>query len=217
MTTTAIEAANTEYRRMRAYYMAEQAVTCPKCNAGFARDCQSTGGGNPATVATHKARRNRVAHWTDEQRHQYGELARAYHRNPSDAPAGQVQEAEAAAAPIPTKTAKQPTPKSVRLTEVQAERIEVTASSGGITWVPTTHLSGDAANRQCANALAAKGIIEATGEQTRYYEAEYRLTDFGWQVYLNHRLIIRRDEGDRHAAAYLAVARWAALDTKETR
>lgn len=176
----------------RAYYLADTAVICPKCNAGFGRSCESTGGGNGGPVATHKARRDRTAHWTEEQRHQFGQLVWRHRRDLWEAPADMVAEAEAAAKPIPAKTTKQPTPKGVRLSENQAEEIERAAANGGKTAAPTGHFHGDAADRQTVLSLHAKGIL-AKGELFDHgYHRRYTLTDFGWQVYRQHRLIIRR-------------------------
>lgn len=207
MTTAAIAAADTAYQRMRAYYMADQAVTCPKCRVGFGRSCESTGGGNGGPVATHKARAARTADWTEEQRQQCGELVWRHHRTPWEAPAEQVAEAEAAAKPIQTKTAKPVTPKGVRLSGPQAERIEIAAANGGKTIGPLAHFHGDAAARQTILALVAKEILAEGDLVDHGYSREYTLTDFGWQVYLNHRLIIRNDAADH----------WAALNQQERR
>ena len=53
------------------------------------------------------------------------------------------------------------------------------------------------------------------------YERKYTLTDFGWQVYLRHRLIMRHSTGDRHAErlGHLkpAPAGWESLDQQERR
>ncbi|MER7331795.1 MULTISPECIES: hypothetical protein [unclassified Micromonospora] len=197
----------TDYQRMRAYYLADQAVKCPKCGSGFGAECQSTGGGNYATVFTHKARRDRTAHWTDQQRQQYGELVWRQRCLPWEAPADHVAEAEATAKPIPAKAQKPVTPKGVRLSEQQAERIEIAAAHGGKTLGPLGHFSGDAAWRQTVLSLVAKGIL-AEGEVVDHgYSREYTLTDFGWQVYANHRLIIRNDAADH----------WAALNLQERR
>ncbi|MEU8157989.1 hypothetical protein AB0B94_30420 [Micromonospora sp. NPDC048986] len=206
MTTTPIrfdQDANVDYRRTRAYYMASEAVICPTCKSGFGRQCQSTGGGNFAVVPTHKARLARIAGWSTEQRHTYGELVWQYRRTPWDAPAEVRAEAEAAAAPIPAKDTKQPTPKGVRLSENQAEEIERTAYNGGKTAAPTSHFHGDHHARQTIQALAAKGIL-AKGELTDDgYHREYTLTPFGWEVYRQHRLIIHR-LSDEQIDAFIA-------------
>ncbi|TDC59553.1 hypothetical protein E1258_17635 [Micromonospora sp. KC207] len=178
MTVTAITA-DAQYQRMRAYYLAEHAVTCPKCKVGFGRLCQSTGGGNYAAVPTHKARRDRIAGWTDKQRHQYGDLVRQYRREPWEAPADQVAEAEAAAKPIPVKTAKQPTPKGVRLSEPQAEAVERAAANNGRTSASTAHFHGDAAERQTIRSLRDKGILAGGELVDDGYRREYTLTGFG--------------------------------------
>lgn len=203
-----VTAADTEYRWTRAYYMAEQAVTCPKCKAGFGRECESTGGGNSAVVPFHKPRRDRVAGWSTEQRHLYGELARRYCRRPWDAPADEVAAAEVAAAPIPAKAEKQPTPKGVRISNNQAEEIERAAYGGGKTSASTAHFHGDHQHRQTILALAAKGILAEGALSEDHYSREYTLTDFGWQVYRQHRLIIHRltDEQINALIAQQAVA-----------
>lgn len=201
---TAIAEANANYQASRAYMLAAQAVTCPKCKAGFGRECQSTGGGYGGPVPTHKARNDRIANWSDDERRKYGELARANHNRPWGAPADLVAEAEAAAKPIPAPKAKPASPKGVRLSELQAEEIERFAFRGGKGTASTAHFHGDHQHRQTVNALRDKGIIAEGGLVDHGYEVEYTLTAFGWQVYLNHRLIIHNAEGDRHAAAFAA-------------
>jgi hypothetical protein len=188
-----IAAADVQYQRMRAYIMADQAVPCPKCKAGFGRSCESTGGGNGGPVATHKARFDRTAEWSEEQRQQFGELVRFHRRAPREAPADQVAAAEAAAKPIVEKLAKPATPKGVRLSENQAEEIERAAACGGKTSASTAHFHGDHQERQTINALRDKGILAEGDVSGDGYSRAYTLTDFGWQVYWQHRLIIRRE------------------------
>jgi len=194
---TAVEL--TDYQRSRAYWMADQAVPCPKCKVKFG-SCVSTGGGHYAQVATHKARRDRTADWTTEQRHRYGGLVVLYSREPWTAPADLLAEAEAAAKPIPTKATKPATPRGVRLSENQAEEIERAACNGGKITTSTGHFHGDAAYRQTIHALRDKGILAEGGLVDHGRGREYTMTNFGWDVYLNHRLIIRREEGDLWAA-----------------
>jgi hypothetical protein len=188
-----------EYRRTRAYYMAADAVKCPTCRAGFGSDCRSTGGGNSAFVPTHKARTARIAGWTDEQRHEFGDAVWRYRRPSWSGPSMPVEEiervaakAEATAAPIPVKAEKQPTPKGVRLSELQAEEIERAAHGGGKTSASTAHFHGDHQHRQTINALRDKGILAEGSVSEDGYSREYTLTLFGWRVYRQHRLIIRR-------------------------
>lgn len=176
----------------RASTVAAQSVRCPLCEARPGYRCTSTGGGNYATVPHHAARRTRIEHWTDAQRVQLGVLVLALRGRPMDAPAGHFNASEAAAAPIASRAAKQPTPKGVRLSEVQAERIEWAAQSGGRTSASTAHFDGDAAERQTVNSLVAKGILVEGELIADGYERRYYLTVFGWQVYRRHRLIIRR-------------------------
>ncbi|MCG5464165.1 hypothetical protein MED01_002330 [Micromonospora sp. MED01] len=199
-----IAIAGANYRASRAYWMAAASVICPKCKAGFGRECQSTGGGNGGPVPTHKARTGRTADWSEDQRHKYGEVVRANHRQPWNAPADLVAEAEAAAKPIPTPNAKPVTPKGVRLSALQAEEIERFAYNAGKGSTSTGHLSGEHQYRQTIHALRDKGILAEGGHVNHGYEREYTLTAFGWQVYLNHRLIFRHAVGDRHAAAFAA-------------
>ena len=89
-------------------------------------------------------------------------------------------------------------PKGVRLSEAQAEYIEwaVHHEPVGILYCPAGHLSGDHETRQSILALEAKGIVTQDGT-TEDYERIMRLTPFGWNVYRQHRLIIRRlDEAE---------------------
>jgi hypothetical protein len=190
-------------------YKAVLSVSCPKCKARPGQRCQSTGGGNPADVPTHRARAARIAAWSDEQLVDFAALVRAQGSTWwTHLPDDHYAASEAAAAPALAKAAKQPTPKGVRLSETQAERIEHTVEAGDKTWTSTTHLSGDAAERQTVQSLVAKGILtegvpcgESNGERV------HRLTPFGWQVYRQHRLIIRRlsaeeiDAGEAAATA----------------
>lgn len=183
----------TGYERIRAGWNAPRSVVCPKCKAHPGEECQSTGGGNPQAVAIHKARWDRVAHWTPEQRLTFGTLVIQQGGTWwARLPAGYYAQAEAAAKPVAERPAKQPTPKGVRLSESQAERIEWAAEAGGRYTVSTTHFHGDAADRQSVQALETKGIFGLVGEQHQGLERVYELTEFGWQVYRQHRLIIRR-------------------------
>ncbi|MDG4791948.1 hypothetical protein O7626_39740 [Micromonospora sp. WMMD1102] len=195
----AVNRPDAEYRRTRAYYMAADAVKCPTCRAGFGSACKSTGGGNSAFAPTHKARTARIAGWTDEQRHKFGDAVWRYQRPSWNAPSMPVEEierfaaeAEAAAAPIPVKVEKRLTPKGVRLSELQAEEIERAAHGGGKTSASTAHFHGDHQHRQTINALRDKGILAEGSVSGDGYAREYTLTLFGWRVYRQHRLIIRR-------------------------
>lgn len=169
---------------------APQAVACPKCRQPGGMFCTSTGGGNTATVATHKARTDRIAAWSNAVQEHAAMLVKtvSYHGLGLRDLFAVFEEA---AAPIPAKTAKQPTPKGVRLSEKQAEEIERYVHCGGSGWLPSGHLSGDHQERQTGQALEAKGIIEFV-ERDEHYDRIMRLTPFGWQVYRQHRLIIRR-------------------------
>lgn len=187
------------------------AVSCPRCRAPAGSYCRSTGGGNFAHVATHRARGQRIAGWSDGQLVEFAALAAAQSSQLArlwpDLPDGYYAASEAAAAPVPAP-AKRPTPKGVRLSDTQAEEIERAAhsGSGGIS-ASTAHFHGDAQHRQTVNALVAKGILREDGLTDDGYERWYWLTPFGWQVYRHHRLVIRRlprDEIDAGEAAAVA-------------
>jgi hypothetical protein len=196
------------------FMLASKAVyssRCPKCPAPAGSYCRSTGGGNFAFAATHKARKARVADWSDGQLVEFAALVEA---QPCplgslwpDLPDGYYAKSEAAAASVPAKPAKQPTPKGVRLSETMAEEIERAAVSGGEISAPTTHFHGDAAYRQTINALAARGILREVGLSDFGYARDYLMTPFGWKVYREHRLVIRRltdDQIDAGVASALA-------------
>ncbi|MFI1194028.1 hypothetical protein ACH4T9_12335 [Micromonospora sp. NPDC020750] len=204
----AVAKSRADYQAMRAYWMADQSVKCPKCKAGFGEYCQSTGGGYGGPTSTHKARTSRITDWTDEQRQTFGEHVRQYrsrswdgHTTPAEVIDRIAADAEAAAKPIPAAKAKPTNPRTVRLSENQAEEIERFACNAGKGAASTVHFHGDHQHRQTILALAAKGIIAEGGLISHGYEREYTLTGFGWRVYLSHRLIMRRAEGDRWAAS----------------
>ncbi|WP_045740915.1 zinc finger domain-containing protein [Actinoplanes rectilineatus] len=167
------------------------AVTCPKCNARPGHECESTGGGNRAFVATHKARENRVSGWPEEFAAEAGRLVKSVLRASWEQRAAvDWSKFEAAAAPAPA--AKPLTPKGVRLSETQAEEIERYVLRGGHGWVSTVHFHGDALHRATVNALESKGIVEAVADSEDGYGRNMKLTGFGWKVYDQHRLIIKR-------------------------
>lgn len=182
------------------YSRAARAVACPRCNARPGQECESTGGGNRVRVGTHKARWDRIAHWSEAQLAAAHELVR---RQGSTwwphLPKGLYVGTEAAATPIVAKV-KAVTPRGVRLSEAQAEEIESAAANRGVCWISTAHFHGDAQHRQTTNALEAKGIYRDTGEVTDGgWERRLELTVFGWEVYHQHRLIIRRVPDEQHA------------------
>jgi hypothetical protein len=176
--------------------LAALAVRCPKCRQPGGSPCESTGGGNRQYVPTHKARFDRVAGWTNAVQGHAEMLVKAVgHYGYGNA--GLFACFEAAAAPILVKGTKPDTPKGVRLSEAQAEMVELSVHHEpvGVLYCPTTHLSGDHETRQSILALEAKGIVVQDG--TRDGDRLMRLTPFGWQVYRQHRLIIRRlDEAE---------------------
>jgi hypothetical protein len=185
-------------------------VSCPKCLHDPGGYCQSMGGGNSAVVATHKAREARIVDWTDAQLVEFAALVQAQRdRRWSwlDLPDGFYAASEAAAKPVPPQGTKQPSPRGVRLSERQAEEIERAAANGGQISASTQHFSGDAAYRQTINALAAKGILREVDYSDFHAARDYVMTSFGWRVYREHRLIIRRlsdEEIDASEAAAVA-------------
>lgn len=180
-------------------------VSCPKCKARPGRRCQSTGGGNVAEVGPHKARHARIVNWSDAQLIEFAALVEAHRATRKTwTPEGYYAASEAAAASPPESKAKPATPKGVRLTETQAERIEWAAQSGGKTSASTAHFHGDAAERQTVLSLVGKGILVEGELIADDYERRYYLTSFGWQVYRHHRLIIRRLSDDDIAAGEVA-------------
>lgn len=170
---------------------AAQAVSCPKCKQPGGIGCSSTGGGNAISVPTHRTRTARVAGWTNAVQEHAAMLVRTVGHH------GYARQClfavfELAAAPIPTKSNGQPTPKGVRLSEKQAEEIERAVHGDGTLYYPTAHFHGCADIRKTINALESKGIVEFVRGTDDYYGRIFRLTPFGWQVYRQHRLIIRR-------------------------
>jgi hypothetical protein len=166
------------------------AVSCPRCKALPAHECESTGGGNRAYVATHKARITRVEGWADELAAEAGRLVRSVLRASYEVRAAvDWSRFETAATPI---TAAVPLlPATVRLSAPQAHHIEVAAQDGCI-YSPTSHFHGDARRRQSINALEQKGIVEFADMTPDGYDRLLRLTEFGWQVYRQHPQIMRR-------------------------
>lgn len=189
------------------YPWAVQSVACPKCEARPGEDCKSTGGGNYQTVSPHQARRARIANWTAEQLADAQALVKAQGRTMWwNLPADYYAATELAAAPI-VREEKLATPKGVRLSEIQAERIEQAAEHRqGRGSVSTAHFHGDHQDRQTMNALEAKGIFRFVGLTADGYDRRMELTAFGWQVYRQHRLIIRR-MADADAAVFETKAR----------
>lgn len=187
---------------------AVRSVSCPQCKAQPGQWCQSTGGGNFAAVATHKARHERVVSWSDVQLVEFAALVKAQGSTSwARLPDGYYAKSEAAAAPIPVKP-KRPTPKGVRLSELMAQEIERAAANGGEISASTTHFHGDAAYRQTINALAARGILREVSLSDFGYARDYVMTVFGWRVYREHRLVIRRlSDEQMDAGEAAAVAR----------
>lgn len=180
----------------RLSWLAPEAVACPTCQVAGGEPCQSTGGGNCALVPTHQARRARVAGWSQEQQVAAGLAvwqARPRNGQPGVRPAGVFEALESAAAQVPERKARPMTPRGVRLSEAQAEEIERLAAADGQGSVSTVHFHGDAQHRQTVQALERKGIATVGEVSPDGYERAVEMTEFGWQVYQQHRLIIRRN------------------------
>lgn len=175
----------------RGLTLALMSVTCPTCKATPGRSCTSTGGGNPANVPPHKTREQRIAHWHPAQFHAAADLVRADLARKTARPATYYAACEEAAKPIEDDAQRQATPKSVRLSAAQAAFIE-TAAEHGEAFVSTAHFSGDAARRATAAALVDKGIIRQIRVTSDDYDRVMVLTGYGWQVYREHRLVVRR-------------------------
>jgi hypothetical protein len=173
------------------------AVSCPRCKALPAHECESTGGGNRAYVATHKARITRVEGWPDDLAAEAGRLVRSVLRaSYEDRAAVDWSRFETAATPIAVPTPLSPV--TVRLSAKQAHHIEVAAQDGFL-YSPTSHFHGDARRRQSINALDQKGIVEFDAYTPDGYDRLLRLTAFGWQVYRQHPQIVRRLNEDEIA------------------
>lgn len=177
---------------MTALYLAPLAVACPRCKASGGEQCQSTGGGNPASVPVHAARKARIASWSDEL------LLRAAVRVAQLRSHGRTERVmqafadfEQMASPIASKGAAPATPGTLRLSEPQAELVEAYAVRGGVGFASTAHFHGHAARRRVVLALESKGVIEQAGEPDDY-ERRMRLTDFGWEVYHQNPRIIKQ-------------------------
>ncbi len=177
-------------------FLAARSVRCPFCPAFPGERCSSTGGGNYATVPVHQQRVDRLEGWSAQQMTVAVELVHAQGTRPVHLlPAGYYDVTEAAAKPIPVRSAKTLTPRGVRLSERQAEAIELAAQSDGTYYVSTAHFHGDAARRQVANAVVERGIFREVGLTSGGYDRVLELTWFGWQVYrLNARIIRRLDD-----------------------
>jgi len=167
------------------------AVACPKCKQPGGGHCESTGGGNRQSVATHKARLDRVAGWSNAVQ-EHAEMLMKTIGHHGYLLADLFGAFEAAAAPIPAKGARKATPKGVQLSEKGAEFIEYAALAGGYLSAPLSHFHGEAQIRQTVNALEAKGIVAEVSRDAAGYDRTMKLTEFGWAVYDQHRLIIKR-------------------------
>ncbi len=87
-----------------------------------------------------------------------------------------------------------------RLTDRQAEWLELAAESDDHRlYAPGMYanFSGDAAQRQTADAMENAGLIAQVGT-TRDDERMFELTDAGWRLYWMHRLVIRHGTPPGH-------------------
>lgn len=90
-------------------------------------------------------------------------------------------------------------PRRHRLTDAQAQRIEVAAHYGQVYAAGQyANFAGDAAERAVADALVHHGLMEAVAAD-QYGERKLHLTAEGWRTYWHHRLVIRRLPDDQHA------------------
>lgn len=91
-------------------------------------------------------------------------------------------------------------PRKHRLTDAQAQRIELAAQFGQL-YAADQHaaLGGDAAERVCADALERAGLVAQVGTGDDGCERIFELTAEGWRTYWHHRLVIRRLPDERHA------------------
>lgn len=97
--------------------------------------------------------------------------------------------------PAPT-----PAKRTRRLSDAQAIRIEYAAENGRL-YAPDQYaaLRGDAANRNCADALERAGLIVQVAT-TNSSERVFELTADGWAAYHNDPRVIRRLPDDKHPA-----------------
>lgn len=97
-----------------------------------------------------------------------------------------------------------------RLTEAQAERVEIAAQHGHL-YAPGQHaqFGGDAAERAVADALERHGLVEQVSAD-EYGERTLRLTAAGWRAYWHDRKVIRRLPEDQHSATCPCVAELSA-------
>ncbi len=85
-----------------------------------------------------------------------------------------------------------------RLTDAQAQRIEIAAVHGQFHAAGQyANYSGDAAERAVADALLRAGLVEVTATDV-YGERTLKLTPEGWRTYWHHRLVIRRHPDEQH-------------------
>lgn len=98
---------------------------------------------------------------------------------------------------MPATKTRKPLAQTIALTEPQAEAIEQ-ATQDGRFYVPPRNLRGSRFRRDRADALVAKGILNAPTHTTD--GSHYTLTEFGREVYAQHPKVIRRLPDDKHPA-----------------
>lgn len=97
-----------------------------------------------------------------------------------------------------TKTAK---PRKHRLTDPQAQHIEVAAETDGTITLAGqwAQFGGDAAERATGDALLRAGLFEQVAVDNHGYgERTLQLTAEGWRQYWHNRLVIRRLPDQQH-------------------
>ncbi len=102
---------------------------------------------------------------------------------------------------------KQAKPRPHRLTDRQAEWLELAAESDDHRlYAPGQYanFSGDAALRATADAMEKAGLIVQVGVDDG--ERVFGLTDVGWSTYWTHRLVIRHGTPPGHPASCPCVA-----------
>ena len=95
----------------------------------------------------------------------------------------------------PAKAAK---PRRHRLTEAQAQRIEIAAEHGQFYAAGQyAQFGGDAAERAVADALLRHGLVEQASVD-QYGERTLVLTEAGWRAYHEDPKVIRRVPDEQH-------------------
>lgn len=94
---------------------------------------------------------------------------------------------------------KQPKARKHRLTDAQAQRIEIAAEYGQFYAAGQyANFGGDATERAVADALLRNGLVEQASAD-EYGERKLVLTEAGWRAYWHDPKVIRRVPDERHA------------------